>query len=322
MSRAYRSGLAAYLSGLVEAKRAVGYPYESAEHYLHQFDRYCMAHAQGSSLTRELVLGWARAKDGEAPATHRTRLSPIRALGKYMQSVGLSEAFVLPHRMHRKAERPVPHFFTTQELTAFFLACDTLKACGSARVRQLVLPVFFRLLYCCGLRTCEARTLRVEDVDLQRGQIEIVGSKGHRSRRLPIPTDLLALFRSYEARVCEIYPNRCYFFPTTQYRCYTRSSIGTVFQQIWKAAGLQRSCTPRARAYDFRHHFAFANLNRWITAGREVGAMLPYLSRYMGHACLESTDYYLHLVPEFFPTFSRTVRATETLLPEVDDEQE
>lgn len=49
--------------------------------------------------------------------------------------------------------------------------------------------------------------------------------------------------------------------------------------------------------------------------------MLPYLSRYMGHAGLESTDYYLRLVPEFFLTFSRTVHATEALLPEVHDEQ-
>lgn len=27
------------------------------------------------------------------------------------------------------------------------------------------------------------------------------------------------------------------------------------------------------------------------------------IMRYMGHACLESTFYYLHLVPEFFSTF-------------------
>ena len=50
--------------------------------------------------------------------------------------------------------------------------------------------------------------------------------------------------------------------------------------------------------------------------------MLPYLSRYMGHSSITSTDYYLHLVPEFFPTFSETVSATEAVLPEVDHDKE
>jgi hypothetical protein len=42
----------------------------------------------------------------------------------------------------------------------------------------------------------------------------------------------------------------------------------------------------------------------------------------MGHSCIESTDYYLHLVPEFFQTFSEKVRITETVIPEVNYEQE
>jgi hypothetical protein len=41
----------------------------------------------------------------------------------------------------------------------------------------------------------------------------------------------------------------------------------------------------------------------------------------MGHSSLQSTDYYLHLVPEFFQTFSEKLRSTEAVLPEVDDEQ-
>jgi integrase len=75
----------------------------------------------------------------------------------------------------------------------------------------------------------------------------------------------------------------------------------------------------RPRAYDFRHHFALTNLNRWIVSGVEIGSKLPYLSRYMGHSRPANTDYYLHLVPEFFPTFCEKVRSTEAVLPEVLD---
>ena len=203
----------------------------------------------------------------------------------------------------------------------FFVACDKLQPHGAAQARHLVLPVFFRLLYCCGLRTGEARTLRVEQVDLEAGHIDIMRSKGCRSRRLPVPADVLGLLRRYAARVSVIYPGRIYFFPTTRAACYGSQSVAVVFNSIWKAAGLGAGCGNRPRAYDFRHHFALSNLNRWIATGVEVNAMLLYLSRYMGHASLASTDYYLHLVPEFFPTFAAKVRATEGVLPEVDHDQ-
>lgn len=318
MNNEYSSMFAPYISGLVATKRSSGYRYRTAEFYLHDFDSYCSVHAKCTSLSRDLVLGWAKAKDGEDSGAHRTRISPVRELGKYMQSLGFSDAFVLPSALHRKTERYVPHFFTAQELAAFFMACDNLNPHGAMHARHLVLPVFFRLLYCCGLRTYEARTLRVEDVDLRSGQIDIIDSKGRRSRRLPLPQDLLELFRTYDARVSKIYPARTYFFPTTRSECYNKTSVGIVFRKIWKAAGLEQGCGNKPRAYDFRHHFALSNLNRWIAVGVDVNSMLPYLSRYMGHSCIESTDYYLHLVPEFFHTFSEKIRATETLLPEVD----
>jgi integrase len=320
MNAEYSSSLAHYISAFIAMKRSGGVKYERAEYYLHDFDTYCCRHEHDRSLSRELVLGWAKIRDKESPAVHALRLSPLRELGKYMQSVGISEAFVLPTGLTGKSERYVPHFFTNEELTAFFAACDNLKPHQSKQARHLVLPALFRLLYCCGLRTCEARTLRVENVDLTDGRIDIMSSKGCRSRRILISDDLLELFKRYDERVSKIYPRRVYFFPTTRSQCY--KSLSEIFRKIWRTAGLGPGCGNRPRAYDFRHHFALSNLNRWIAGGVDVNSRLPYLSRYMGHSCIESTDYYLHLVPEFFHTFCEKVRATEALLPEVDYENE
>lgn len=33
--------------------------------------------------------------------------------------------------------------------------------------------------------------------------------------------------------------------------------------------------------------------------GRDIDAMLPFLSAYMGHARYEDTLYYVHMVPDF-----------------------
>ena len=322
MSNSYASVFAPYIAGLVSTKRATGYIYKGAEYHLKRFDQHCALHPSASTLSRDLVLGWAKSKDGEDPAAHRVRLSAIRELGKYMHSLGVLDAFVLPSALHRKIERYVPHFFSKDELATFFGACDSLKPHARMCARHLALPVFFRLLYCCGLRTCEARRLYVEDVDLSYGSIIIRGSKQRSNRKIPIPLDLLRLFKSYDVHVSGIYPDRIYFFPTTRADCYKSGSIGPIFQGIWKSAGLGQGSGNRPRAYDLRHHFALANLNRWIASGVDVNSRLPYLSRYMGHSCIESTDYYLHLVPEFFHTFSEKLRPTEAVLPEVDDGKE
>ena len=318
MTYQFSSVFASYILDFIATKRAAGWLYDSAEYYLYNFDKYCLLSASSGILSRDLVLGWATARPGEKPQTQRTRISPIRELGKYMQTLGVSDAFVLPTALHRKMDRHVPYFFTDEELALFFSVCDKLKPHGGMRARHLVLPVFFRLLYCCGLRTCEARTLRREHINLQSRSMDIVGSKWHRSRRIPLPQDILMLLRKYDTSVSKIYPGRIYFFPTTRLECYKRNNISLIFGKIWKAAGLKQGCGSKPRAYDFRHHFALSNLNRWIAADLDINSKLPYLSRYMGHASLQSTDYYLHLVPDFFQTFSDKVRITETVLPEVD----
>lgn len=95
MSNEYSSNFASHISTLVATKRVSGYKYETAEYYLHNFDSYCCSSGNYKGFSKDLVLGWAKIRDGEDPGTHRTRISPIRELGKHMQSSGVSDAFIL-----------------------------------------------------------------------------------------------------------------------------------------------------------------------------------------------------------------------------------
>jgi hypothetical protein len=54
-----------------------------------------------------------------------------------------------------------------------------------------------------------------------------------------------------------------------------------------------------------------------MTAGDDVAAMLPYLSRYMGHATFDSTYYYVHTSPDFMATYADITRQRQSLLPQV-----
>ena len=99
----------------------------------------------------------------------------------------------------------------------------------------------------------------------------------------------------------------------------TASSVGQVFNRIWDEAGLPRPAGgQQPRPYDFRHHFAYANVERWARQGRDVTAMLPYLARYMGHASIESSYYYIHTSPDFMGDYAQiTTDMSRALLPEV-----
>ena len=47
-----------------------------------------------------------------------------------------------------------------------------------------------------------------------------------------------------------------------------------------------------------------------------MSPMLPYLSRYMGHATFDSTYYYIHTSPDFMDAYAHITRKSQSLLPE------
>lgn len=181
------------------------------------------------------------------------------------------------------------------------------------------MPAMFRLLYCCGLRCKEARTLKCENVHLDELFLDILQSKGPKSRRIYISQELAEYLSSYDNRIKVLFPERSYFFPYKD-GCYDGGAISRNFRRFWKKAYPDLGFKDRPRAYDFRHHFAYANLNKWAAEGIDINVMSAYLMRYMGHQTIEETLYYFHFVPEFFPTYKEMTSTLEDILPEVDYE--
>lgn len=210
MNTSFVSAQAAYLQAFVTFKQALGRKYATSTFYLHQFDVYCAAQETNGLPLKEIIKSWITLREDECPNTQRVRVAPIRELGKYLQSSGFSVGFVLPSKVCRQQIRPMPHFFTDDEIIRFFNVCDTLIPRKENRVRHLVLPMYFRLLYCGGVRTCEARLLLREHVNLQAGTIDIRQSKGPKDRRIFLPEDLGLLYLKYDTVVDGIYPDRTY----------------------------------------------------------------------------------------------------------------
>jgi len=322
MKYPYHSNFRIYIEDLMEQKQSLGYPYVSSGRILRTFDEYCLKYFPNEhTLTSDIVMSWASLRENEHPNGLLRRITPIRQLAKYMNSIGV-DAYILPSNIPKKQIRYVPHIFTSRELSEFFKVVDACQVSPFSPGRHLVIPVFFRLLYCCGLRSSEARMLQVSDVDFKSGLVFIRESKGHKDRIIYLSDDILHLCIVYEERIQFHYPNRIAFFPNQKGSFYDLSTVGYWFHLFWDHLNVAKSYTGNTpRVHDFRHTFAVNRLNLWVKEGKDINAYLPYLSMYLGHENQVDTDYYLHLVPEFFPVFrTKSSRISENLLPEVDYE--
>lgn len=195
------------------------------------------------------------------------------------------------------------YIYSKEDLSKLFKEIDSLQPSLRAPTKHLVVSVIFRLIYCCGLRPVEARRLRREDVNLFDGTVNILESKGHKDRIVVLSEDMLELCRNYDLRVEKIYPHRKYFFQSPSVRgdgMYSMEWIIPTFRRFLQTAGISGCGEIRPRLYDLRHTFATHRLYQWVKEGKDINACLAYLSEYMGHSNLESTAYYIHLLPTLY----------------------
>lgn len=309
------------IESFVEQKHAAGFPYRSSTQSLIGFDSFCHKHyPRETQLTRELAMHWAERRPHEHLKTLANRIVAIRQLAKYLNRIGCT-AYIIPSGIPGKIPRYVPHIFTEQELLAFFTATDQCPYRAVSPAHHLVVPVIFRVLYCCGLRSSEATGLKISDVDLDTGKIIIRKAKGNKDRTVMLSQDVLNLCRIYHEKVSLIFPKRIHFFPNHRGNQYGPGFLGLAFHECWNKTGISCVSGNPPRVHDFRHSFAVKRLNLWVQEGKDVQAYLPYLSMYLGHAGLSETDYYLHLVPEYFPMMtSQAEDQFAHLIPEPNDE--
>lgn len=309
----FTSTFAPQLEEYLAFKQKMGFYGSSRIWYLRKFDAYCTEHGR-RVFDRDTVEGWVTeqlAGSGE----YRSWMSYIRDFGRWLQVRGNTNAYVLSDHWRAPFVPAHPYLLARGEVEMFFAAAARFDAQSPWRWQAVA---FFTLMHSCGIRTGEARVLLSEHVDLRHGHIDVVSSKGNRSRRLPLTGEVVEVLTGCDQASRQRFASRRTFFVSAAAGQVTASTVGKVFNRLWDRAGLTRPTggTP-PRPYDFRHHFAYANIERWMALGKDVTALLPYLSRYMGHATLESTYYYVHTSPDFMDAYAHITGKSGSILPEV-----
>ena len=303
--------LASAIAGLVSEKRATGYKYVSEERVLARFEAFCASEFPGlQTVTRACVEAWITAARGRAvkPATMNGLIAPVRELARWLGRRGV-EAYVLPGGVLPKPARYVPYIYTDGELAALFAQTDRCRYCSEVPFRHLVMPVLFRTIYACGLRCSEARLLRVEDVDVESGVLQIRDAKGGKDRQLPVSEPLRVRLAGYHARLAG-QPGWEWFFPgATPGVPLTLNNVNRNFRRfLWQARIPHGGRGHGPRVHDLRHAMAVNNLRSWFARGDNVGALLPVLQTYLGHSSIGDTAYYLRLTAESYPDINNRVK--------------
>lgn len=314
------SSIAEKIDAFIAYKRSLGYVYETQERYLRHYQRHMEDHFPHLLLPDKASTdSFLDRYQGQSGGLYNA-IAPLREFARYLSRIGFRDAYLIPPKQMPKQHPDPPYFFSEEELEIFFRECDGYYAANPGpKARRIVIPAMFRLLYCCGLRPKEARTLPCKNVHLADKYIDILQSKGPKSRRIFISDELAFYLTCYDYRVSAAFPERTCFFPGDVDRPYGVNTLTYNFAVIWKRAFPDWS-GKLPRVYDLRHHFAWATINRWAREGTDVNSMLPYLMRYMGHNCIKHTLYYFRFVPDFFPDYKRISCRLNDRLPEVPDE--
>jgi len=303
----YIGKLSPVITRYVNEKRGMGVIFNNDAKKLRNFDKFTLNYDfPKDTLPKELVLAYTSKTSNESDSNRYLRIGVINRFAEYMQRCG-HDSYIMPVQDRRVPKSTfAPYIFSEVEIQDIFFAVDQIKPSSQNRHIQLVAQLFFRMIYSCGMRLSEMLYLTAGDVDLEKGLIRILETKFNKSRYVPMSESLWKLCTAYsESLHCSV-SEESPFFPNRYNEFYTQKGIYVLFRRVLREAGISHGGKGNGpRLHDFRHTFAVHCLKKWSLSGTDLTVALPYLSTYLGHTGLHSTQKYLRLTADVFPLITQ-----------------
>jgi integrase/recombinase XerD len=267
-----------------------------------QLKAFCRAMGQNIDITNissEKVNSFLVGK-GPLTTSWYVRHNALLGFYRYAISRGFIATSPLPLVIPKLSTTFQPYIYSSVELRRIL---DSTESCrrrrsdlDAAAMRSLIL-----LMYGAALRTSEALSLTIGNVDLSGAVLTVRDSKFFKTRLVPIGPKTLRVLAEYAG--CRHASSRnpdAPFFVGRNSKRIPIHKFERAFQQIRQHAGLQREGGSRRqpRLHDLRHTSAVHRLIAWYREGKDVQKLLPGLSVYMGHTHLAATQAYLTMTPD------------------------
>ena len=142
------------------------------------------------------------------------------------------------------------------------------------------------------MRIGEALALNIGDLDCRDRILTVRRGKFGKSRVLPLRDSTFEALLHYVNDPLRPVGRDASapFFVSGRRRRLSHPTVQTAIQKACIAAGVPK---PLPRPHDFRHTFAVNRVATWYAERRNVNALLPALSTYLGHVSVENTRLYL-----------------------------
>ena len=296
----------------IQRMRTLGCRYGHENAFLH-FDRFLQQRADArreslNTLIREYAAS-ARSVNGKLRRLVLGRIV-ARAMNRQGASVPVPAIDRLLLRQDRN-QRLQPYIYAEKEIERLLKTAREFPSPRSP-LRPLTLYTMLMLAYCAGLRLGEIVRLKLKDVDLIEGAIEIRETKFFKSRRLPLSQSAVAALIDYlKARRKAGAPQEPESSVFWHRSGYSYSAAGHLLYRVIRRAGIRTKSGKPPRVHDLRHAFTVHRLTAWYRDGISPESRLPYLSAYLGHRNINSTLVYLTMTDELLERASQRFRSAE-----------
>lgn len=322
MTSRFQSWLAPQLDRFIALKRAGGYQYTAQEAFVRRFDRYLSEHTPCPPLHRDALWKYVASLESLSPRGRDNVVSVVWQALRFARAHG-SRIDPLPPRppaVPPSFRVGAPRLVMVDDIRAVISVARHLPPTRKSTdaIRCATYATLFGLLFATGMRISEALSADIGDLDLDAGLFTVRRGKFGKTRVLPLKESTVAALARYvdDPRRRVGTHTTAPLFVSARARRLTYTTASKVFASLCVSAKVRE---PVPHLHHLRHSFSVLRVVAWYREGRDVNALLPALSTYLGHASVEATRVYLRqnglLLEQACRLFSIKTAALDEVLP-------
>ena len=235
-------------------------------------------------------------EEGLGARTVNMHLSILSGFCRYLVGQGVLESNPVKLLPRPKTERRLPVFFRQESIkdyfarTDYYVSSEFLQVLAQSRRKEdyvcLLSRIIVETLYCTGLRRAELIGLSLEDLDLSRRILKVMG-KGGKMRNVPLPESLCSHLSTYLNALSAMEGlERASSSPLLVTPAGGRLYPVFVDRVIKAEMASVEGATGRKSPHVLRHTIASELLGD--------GADLNSIKEFLGHSSLAATQVYTH----------------------------
>jgi site-specific recombinase XerD len=218
------------------------------------------------------------------------QIQSLKLFSSYIRQSGKSDVGFNLHRLDERRSKPV--WLTIEEIQLLYDACSSPsgRLGGADDLLGIRDKAMLAVYYGCGLRLNEGASLEVNDIDRARKVLHVRKGKLYKERFVPIADKSFEELKFYidyaRPQLLQEKKTTSLFIDTNKGHPMHKQSLYVRIKQLARKAKLKK----KIGTHTLRHSIATHLL--------QSGMKLERIQQFLGHADLDSTQIYTHLVNE------------------------